>query len=225
MITEGVEATLIVTQAQKAAAQKIISWAGASGVVSITAPEGATYKAFPYSEQSEPTGAATVWYDGVGGEVINTGAYTRITRDFVFQMSGSANVGETYTLELGPCASTTEKTGYGNLKIHNWTGIRGRNFYIKAPAIKGFRLTQVDATCGNAADRATSVTLGTSTAVTSATKSTATNVVDGYAQLTFGKPTPVQMTLTSTEPNTEYYLFFVADRLVSGFTFTYSEVQ
>lgn len=223
-ISEDVTATLQVAQAKKDAVKKVISWTGVSGTQTITAPQGAGYKAFPYTTGSDPSKSPS-WTDGPDGEEFATG-YFKITRNYVFAMDSSANVGETYTMELGPSSlDSSVKNFYGNLKIHGYTGYRTREAYIQTPAIKGYKLTGVKVLCGNAADKANSVTIGTDRAISTGSAVTAANVLEGKALLTLGKPTPVDVTLTTTEPNTSYYVFILQDRLITGYTFTYTEAE
>jgi len=221
-LTDGVEATLNVCQEKKQAALKIISWTGDSKEQTITAPAGKDYNYLPYTTGSDPS-ANPVWTDGPDGPEMCTG-YFKYTRDYVFKMDKTANVGSSYTLELG--ASTPEtKCFYGNLKVHGYSGYRTRNAYVKIPAIPGFKLTGVKVICGNAADKANSVAIATNTSISATTAPTAANVLEGKSQLTLGKPTPVNVSFTKTEANTAYYLFITQDRLITGFTLTYSEAE
>lgn len=221
-LSEGVEAKLIVSQDKKKAGLKIISWTGNKDTQTITAPSGKDYNYFLYTTDTDPS-KNPVWTDGPGGKTEFTG-YFKTTRDYVFAMDTTATMGSSYTLELGPSTDET-KCFYGNMQVHGYVGYRTRNAYIKIPAITGYKLTGAKVLCGNAADKAKSVTFSTDKSITSGTATTAANVLEGKAQLTLGKPTPVDVSFTTTQAGVEYYLFIVQDRLITGFTLTYTEVQ
>ena len=223
-LTDNIFEEVTVTQPMKPLQQYVITWkAGTVGNPTVKGGEMSPHDKFPWADAE---GWATLnnvnkeYKNGKGGEVVRKGDYA-VTATWLFQDFVTK---EWVPLEMGPIRQpvlNSEGTGYTVTVYymnHESANIRWGWSYIKIPAKPGYRLTHVKMTAINAASNAT-LLLGTNKNATNGFLEESAN------RVTFGKNDPLDRELSTTEPNTDYYLGCVLDRQFDSFEFTYTEVR
>lgn len=211
-LTDDIFCTVVVKQPMIPLATKIISWAGDKNVVTLEGPDGASYKGFPYANNSSAA-SVTAILDGKGGAVlVNASTYTV---EKAYKVWTDKNRKEFNILTVG---SNTTKSGAYYYTAANLYQLRLKYSYIVIPAIEGYRLTHVFAKFGNGTDSnvfSICSNMGVATPTT----------VDGISKKPVSKLTDADFELTSTKANTAYWMYIDGDRLVLEFKFTLTEVR
>ena len=223
-LTDSIFDEITVTQPMKPLQQYIITWkAGTVGSLTVKGGEMSPHDKFPWADAEGWATLSNVnkeYKNGKGGEVVRKGDYA-VTATWLFQDFVTK---EWIPLEMGPIREPVVNaagTGYTVAVYymnHESANIRWGWSYIKIPAKAGYRLTHVKMTAINAASNAT-LLLGTNKNATNGFLEESAN------RVTFGKNDPLDRELSTTEPNTDYYLGCVLDRQFDSFEFTYTEVR
>lgn len=223
-LTDNIFEEITVTQPVKPLKQYIISWkTGTVGSPTVKGGEMSPHDKFPWADAEGWATLSNVnkeYKNGKGGDVVRKGDYA-VTATWLFQDFVTK---EWIPLEMGPIREpviNAAGTGYTVAVYymnHESANIRWGWSYIKIPAKSGYRLTHVKMTAINTASNAT-LLLGTNK-----------NATNGFLEedvnrVTFGKNDPLDKELSTTEPNTAYYLGCVLDRQFDSFEFTYTEVR
>lgn len=215
-ISDDVKCVITVIQQSPVLQTIVLSWKGSGSYNKlIKGGPDSPHNNFPWLDGSTTLSSFPSFLDGKGGAVVedNLGNYTK-TGTWLFK---DKNTGEFFPLEMGPAttktASKTVRIYYHN---HGNDNLRWCNTYIRIPAKPGFKLTHVYINSFN----------GASSKCLSLSKDKyAEEPIEGYSKVNFGKNDVFDKELTTTEPNTDYYLSSIADRWMDGFEFTYTEVR
>ena len=223
-LTDNIFEEVTIAQPVRPLKQYIITWkAGTVGSPTVKGGEMSPHDKFPWADAE---GWATLnnvnkeYKNGKDGEVVRKGDYA-VTATWLFQDYVTK---DWVPLEMGPIRQpvlNSAGTGYTVTVYymnHESANIRWGWSYIKIPAKSGYRLTHVKMTAVNAASNET-LLLGTNKNATNGFLEESANRVK------FGKPDPLDRELTTTLPDTDYYLGCVLDRQFDSFEFTYTEVR
>lgn len=215
-ISDDVKCMVTVTQQSPVLKTIVLSWKGSGSYTKlIKGGPDSPHNNFPWLDGSTTLSSFPPFLDGKGGAVVedNLGNYTK-TGTWLFK---DKNTAEFFPLEMGPAttktASKTVRIYYHN---HGNDNLRWCNTYIKIPAKAGYKLTHVKINSFNGAS---------SKCLSLSSDKYAEQIVEGYSKVSFGKNDVFDVELTTTEPNTDYYLSSIADRWMDSFEFTYTEVR
>lgn len=213
-LTDDIFCTVVVKQPMIPLLTKTISWIGDPGkkVVTLEGPDGASYKGFPYANNSS-AGSVTQILDGKGGEILVKASTYSVEK--AYKVWTDKDKKEYNILTVG---ANTKKSGCNYYTPANVYQIRVKYGYIIIPATEGYRLSHVFAKFGNGAD-------SNVFSICSDMDSATPTAVDGIKQKPVSKLTDADFELTSTEPNTAYYMYIDGDRLINEFKFTLTEVR
>ena len=210
-LSEKVSCTVTVSQDAEALKTIVISWVGSNNYTPlIKGGESSPHEWFPFLDTALST--YPDFKNGKNGEVVSTGGNYTNKATWLFK---DKNTGEFVPLEMGPTRTATNvnRVYYCN---YNNDNLRWCGTYLKIPAKAGFKLTHVYINSFNSAS---------SKCLSLCTDEQASQPIEGYSKVNFGKNDIFDKELTTTEANTAYYLSTTADRWVDKFEFTYTEVR
>lgn len=193
---------------------KTISWIGDTGKKEVTleGPDGADYIGFPYANSSS-SASVTHIFDGEKGALLAEASTYSVEK--AYKVWTDKNKKEYNILTIG---ANTKKSGCFYYSPANIYQIRANYGYIIIPAIEGYRLNHVFAKFANKVD-------SNLFSICSDMASKTPTTIDDIKQKPVSKLTDADFELTSTQPNTAYYMYIDGDRTITEFTFTYVPVN
>ena len=177
------------------------SWKADSNAETVFAPDRADYQHFPYANNTSWRNVTQIT-DGKDGRVIVDGSTFREERSYIFN-------GREYTI-----GGYADNSYYYYPKGYKY--IRFRNVYVSIPPIDNYRFSGVKATSDNASSNES---------FTIAKDKKGDDYIEDASKLSFGKPNPINLEFTDTEPGVEYYMVIQEDRYILDFTFSYELVD
>lgn len=191
---------------------KVISWTGNKSVVTMEGPDGASYKGFPYANDSS-AGSVTQILDGKDGDVLVEGK--TYTEEKAYKIWTDKSRKEYNILTVGVNTLMSGAYYYSPKNIYQ---MRFQYGYVIIPAIEGYKLANVYAKFDNAAD---SNVFSICSDMSSKTPTT----IDGISKKPVSVLTDADYATPSALPNTPYYMYIDGGRVMSAFVFTYTEVK
>lgn len=212
-LTADIYSEITVTQAPVPLKTFAITWKGSGSYKKlIVGGPASPHEWFPYLAGATTLSSMPDFLNGKDGASVSTGGnYTNVAT-WLFKDSVT---GEWVPLEMGGIrtATSTARVYYCN---HGNDNLRWCGAYIKIPAKTGYKLTHVYINSFNGASL---------NCLSLAKDASASQIVEGYSKVKWGKNDVFDKELTTTEEGVDYYISTNSDRWVDGFTFTYTEVR
>ena len=212
--TETLGCSITISQAPPVLETFVITWKGSGSYKPlIKGSDSSPHTSVPWLDGSTTLSSFPSFLNGKGGEVVSTGGNYTNTATWLFKDNIT---GEWIPLEMGPARATASNTARVYYHNHGNDNLRWCGTYIKIPAKEGFKLTHVYINSFNGASL---------NCLTLSTDKLATQAVEGYSKVKWGKNDIFDKELTETQEGVDYYLSTNSDRWVDSFTFTYTEVR